>query len=72
MNRRSAVTVSFAALLALSSLTACGSTPSAGAETRPATSKGNVNEHQAHRGVVEGPAGTSTGNIREHLAHQGG
>ncbi len=74
MNRRSAVTVAFASVLALSPLAACGSTPSAGAETRPGVSRGgNVHEHQAHRDVAEwGTDSATTGNRREHLAHQDG
>ena len=73
MNRRAEIVTSLAALLAASSLTACGASSSADAEVRqPATTSGNIHEHEAHRSVEEGTAGsTSSGsNIREHLAHQ--
>lgn len=72
MNRRSAVLVTFVSLVALSPLTACGSSPGAGAQTRPAVSSGNAHEHQAHRDVAEWRTDSpSAGNVREHLAHQG-
>ena len=57
-------------MLGLSSLTGCGASPSASADLTPGAGVGNVHEHEAHRDVVEGPAGTpSPVNPREHLAH---
>lgn len=73
MNRRQTATaVAITAVLGLSSLTACGSSPSANAELVPGSVGGNIHEHEAHRGVDEGPAVSSSPvNPREHLAHLG-
>lgn len=74
MNRRqsTAVALSVAALLGLSSLAACGSSSSASAGSPSTSVGGNVHEHEAHRGVDEGsivqPALVKPS---EHLAHQG-
>ena len=73
MNRRqrTPVTLSVAALLSLSSLSACGFSPSASADSPPPSLGGNVREHHAHRGVAEGSS-TSPEQVKswEHLAHQ--
>ena len=74
MNRRqrTTVTLSVAALLALSSLAACGSSPSNSAGSPPSSVGGNLREHQAHRGVDEGSIVRSVAvKPSEHLAHQG-
>ena len=73
MNRRqTAAAVSVAAVLGLSSLTACGSSPSASADLIAGATGGNVREHEAHRSVAELPASAPAPvNPREHLAHLG-
>ena len=70
--RQTAAAVAVAAVLGLSSLTACGSSPSANADIGPGSTGGNIREHEAHRGVDEGTAvSPAPANPREHLAHQG-
>jgi hypothetical protein len=73
MNRRqTAAAAAITAVLGLSSLTACGSSPSANAETVPGSTSGNIHEHEAHQWVDEGTAVSHTPvNPREHLAHLG-